>query len=74
VSGTTGLLLSYALGAIFAVGGLLFLVFLEENRLLFGIPYRLLGILLIGGLRASRRRRARRPPSQGEDALPPAPR
>ncbi len=63
MSSTTGLILSYALGIIFAVGGLLFIVFLDERRLLFGVPYLLLGLALVYGVRASQRRRARKPPS-----------
>jgi len=59
VSSTTGLILSYALGIIFAVGGILFLIFLDERRFLFGIPYLIMGLLLIGGVRASQRRRGR---------------
>ena len=61
MSSTTGLLFSYAIGLIFLVGGVVFLLFLDDNKLLFGIPYVVLGILLIGGVRASQRRRGRRP-------------
>ncbi len=57
MSSTTGLILSYALGIIFAVGGLAFLIFLDERRFLFGVPYLIMGVLLIGGVRASQRRR-----------------
>jgi hypothetical protein len=60
VSSTTGLFLSYAIGVIFAVGGVLFLLFLDDNRVLFGVPYLVLGLLLIGGVRASQRRRRSR--------------
>lgn len=47
---------SYFIGAIFAIGGVVFLVGLDENRLLFGIPYLLLGIVILGGVAASQRR------------------
>lgn len=60
MSSTTGLILSYAIGLIFAVGGILFLVFLDDNRVLFGVPYLLIGLLLIGGVWGSQRRRRRR--------------
>jgi hypothetical protein len=72
VSSTTGLVFSYAIGLIFVVGGLLFLVFLDDNRLLFGIPYLVLGLLLIGGVRASQRRRTRAlgPPGADEGPSP----
>jgi hypothetical protein len=60
MSSTTGLILSYALGVIFAVGGVAFLIFLDDRRLLFGIPYLAIGLLIIGGVRASQRRRGRR--------------
>ena len=41
----TGVLFSYAIGAIFAVGGLLFLIALDDNRLLFGVPYLIMGLV-----------------------------
>lgn len=59
MSSTTGLILSYALGLIFAIGGLAFLILLDDRRFLFGVPYLVLGLLLIGGVRASQRRRGR---------------
>ena len=60
MSSTTGLVFSYAIGLIFTVGGLIFLLALDDNRLLFGIPYLVMGILMIGGVWASQRRRRRR--------------
>jgi hypothetical protein len=60
VSSTTGLIFSYLLGAIFAVGGILFMILLDERRFLFGVPYLLIGLLLIGGVRGSQRRRKSR--------------
>ncbi len=56
----TGVIFSYAIGVIFAVGGILFLALLDENRFLFGIPYLLMGLIIIGGVAASQRRVRRR--------------
>jgi hypothetical protein len=56
----TVVIFSYAIGAIFAVGGILFLAFLDENRFLFGIPYLLMGLIILGGVAASQRRMRRR--------------
>jgi hypothetical protein len=72
VSSTTGLLLSYALGVIFALGGIAFIIFLDERRFLFGVPYLVIGVLLIGGVRASQRRRGLGE-AEDDDAPPPAP-
>ncbi|MCU0308248.1 MAG: hypothetical protein MUE51_10890 [Thermoleophilia bacterium] len=55
----SGLFFSYLLGAIFTVGGILFLAFLEENRLLYGLPYLAIGLLLIGGVWSAQRRKRR---------------
>jgi hypothetical protein len=65
----TGIAFSYAIGLIFATGGLLFLLVLDENRYLFGIPYLILGIVIVGGVRGSQRRLRRR--AAEEDAAPP---
>ncbi len=73
MSSTTGLILSYALGIIFAVGGILFIVLLDERRFLFGVPYLVLGLLLIGGVRASQRRRARDAGGDADDDAPAPP-
>jgi len=51
---------SYAIGLIFTVGGIVFLIGLDDSRLLFGIPYLLIGLLIIFGVLASQRRMARR--------------
>ena len=56
----TAVVFSYAIGAIFAVGGILFLALLDENRFLFGVPYLLMGLLILGGVAASQRRMRRR--------------
>lgn len=73
MSSTTGLILSYALGVIFALGGLLFMLLLDDRRFLFGVPYLVLGVLLIGGVRASQRRRSLRDAGDAEDEPPSAP-
>ena len=62
----TGVAFSYAIGLIFAVGGILFLALLDENRFLFGIPYLLMGLVILGGVAASQRRLRRR--ARGGDA------
>lgn len=74
MSSTTGLILSYALGIIFALGGLTFLIFLDERRFLFGVPYVIMGVLLIGGVRASQRRRHDRQAEGADGDDPPTPR
>jgi hypothetical protein len=66
----TGVLFSYAIGLIFAVGGVIFLIGLEDNRFLYGIPYLLIGVVIIGGVAASQRR-ARRKAAREDDAPPP---
>ena len=66
----TGIVFSYAIGIIFAIGGLLFLIALDDNRYLFGIPYLALGIVIIGGVRGSQRRMQRKAEQEGEE--PPA--
>jgi len=60
VSSTTGLIFSYGIGLIFLIGGVVFLIGLDDNRLLFGIPYLAMGVLMIGGVWASQRRKRRR--------------
>ena len=73
MSSTTGLILSYALGIVFAVGGLAFLLLLDERRFLFGVPYLIMGILLIGGVRASQRRKHTRQIDDADGDDPPTP-
>jgi hypothetical protein len=65
----TGVIFSYAIGLIFAVGGVIFLIGLEDNRFLYGIPYLLMGLVILGGVAASQRR-ARRKAAES-DAEPP---
>lgn len=56
----TGILFTYFLGLIFTVGGIVFLVGLDDNRLLFGIPYLALGLLMLAGGYAGHKRLKRR--------------
>ena len=57
---STGVIFSYAIGLIFSIGGLIFLVGLDANRYLYGIPYLLIGLVIIGGVAASQRRMKRK--------------
>lgn len=66
----TGVIFSYAIGLIFAVGGLVFLIALDENRYLFGIPYLIIGLVIIGGVHASQRRARRRAALEATDEEP----
>lgn len=66
----TGVIFSYAIGLIFAVGGIVFLVGLDENRLLYGIPYLIIGVVIIGGVVASQRRTKRRGGGRGGEDPP----
>lgn len=50
----------YAIGVIFAVGGIVFMVGLDENRFLYGVPYLLLGVVMLYGAYASQRRARRK--------------
>lgn len=60
MSSGTGLIFSYIIGLTFLIGGIVFLLFLEDNRFLFGIPYTLMGLLIVGGIHAALRRKRRR--------------
>lgn len=62
----TGVIFSYLIGLIFAVGGVMFLIGLDDNRFLYGIPYLLIGLVIIGGVAGSQRR-LRRKAAQGDD-------
>lgn len=69
----TGVIFSYAIGLIFAVGGVVFLIGLDDNRFLYGIPYLLIGLVIIGGVHASQRRMKKRAESGGHgDHEPPS--
>ncbi|MDH3226211.1 MAG: hypothetical protein OEM67_03880, partial [Thermoleophilia bacterium] len=65
MSSTTGLIFSYIIGLIFLIGGLVFLLFLDDNRFLFGVPYTLVGLLIVVGIHMSLRRR-KRAPAEGD--------
>ncbi len=45
----SGVLFTWALGLIFLVGGFIFILFLGDNNLLFGLPYVVVGALLCYG-------------------------
>ena len=62
----TGVIFSYAIGLIFAVGGVMFLIGLDDNRFLYGIPYLLIGLVILGGVAASQRRARRKAAEEGE--------
>jgi hypothetical protein len=47
---------SYAIGLIFTISGIAFLIALDDNRWLYGIPYLLIGLVIIGGVVGSQRR------------------
>lgn len=66
----TGVLFSYIIGLIFAVGGVVFLIGLDSNRYLYGIPYLVLGLLIIGGVAASQRRAKRKHEADEERSGP----
>ena len=42
----SGVFFTWFLGLIFVAGGIVFIVFLEGNTLLFGLPYLVIGVLL----------------------------
>jgi hypothetical protein len=65
MSSVTGLIFSYIIGLIFLVGGVIFLLFLDDNRFLFGIPYALVGLFIVIGIHMALRRRKKAP--AGED-------
>jgi hypothetical protein len=45
----SGVLFTWALGLIFVVGGFIFIFFLGDNNLLYGLPYVVVGLLLCYG-------------------------
>ena len=45
----SGVVFTWLLGIIFVVGGLVFLFFLGDNNVLFGLPYLVIGLLLCYG-------------------------
>lgn len=50
----------YVIGAIFAIGGIVFMIGLEENRFLYGVPYLIIGVVMIYGVYGSQRRARKR--------------
>jgi threonine/homoserine/homoserine lactone efflux protein len=67
---------TYVLGAIFVIGGAIFMALLDHNQLLFGIPYLLIGLFLVYGAHGASKRRKRQlakeaaetPPGSGPSA------
>lgn len=67
---------TYVLGAIFVTGGIIFMALLDDNRLLFGIPYLVIGLFLVYGAYGASKRRKRQlaeesaetPPGSGSSA------
>ena len=49
----------------------MFLIGLDNNRYLYGIPYLVLGLLIIGGVAASQRRVRRRAEAEEKDRADP---
>ena len=45
----SGVFFTWLLGLIFVVGGIVFLIFLGDNNLLFGLPYLVIGLFLCYG-------------------------
>ncbi len=68
MSSSTGFVFSLAIGFIFLVGGIAFMLFLDEHRFLFGIPYTLLGLLIVVGMLDGRRRRRVREAREAAEA------
>lgn len=66
MSSTTGFIFAYTIGLIFLAGGLLFMLFMDENRFLFGIPYFVMGVLIVYGMHSGRRRRIARERREAE--------
>ena len=71
----SGVFFTWLLGLIFVVGGVVFLLFLGDNNLLFGLPYLVIGLLLCYGawrLQKSAAKKAREDAAALDDeAVPP---
>ena len=55
----TGIRFTHLLGAVFILGGVVFMLFLEKKGFLFGIPYVVIGLVLVGGASGVSRRATR---------------
>jgi len=77
VNTASGVFFTWLLGLIFVVGGVVFLLFLGDNNLLFGLPYLVIGLLLCYGawrLQKSAAKKAREDAEALDDeAAPPPP-
>ncbi len=67
---TTGVVFTWLLGLIFVVGGVVFLIFLGDNGVLFGLPYLVIGVLLCYGAWRLKKAAARRARAEAEDDTP----
>ena len=56
----SGVFFTWFLGLIFVAGGIVFMVFLEGNNLLFGLPYLVIGLFLCYGAWRLQRSAARK--------------
>ena len=66
----TGIRFTHLLGAVFVLGGIVFMLFLEKMGFLFGIPYVVIGLILIGGASGVSRRAARAAKDQAGTGSP----
>ncbi len=71
----SGVLFTWALGLIFVVGGFIFIFFLGDNNLLFGLPYVVVGALLCYGAwrlgKSAAKRAAEEAAAEGADESTP---
>ena len=70
-----GVFFTWLLGLIFVVGGVVFLLFLGDNNLLFGLPYLVIGLLLCYGAWRLQKSAAKKAQEEAEalddEAIPP---
>lgn len=73
----SGVFFTWLLGLIFVVGGVVFLLFLGDNNLLFGLPYLVIGLLLCYGAWRLQKSAAKKVQEEAEalddEAVPPPP-
>lgn len=68
MNSTSGLFFTWVLGLIFVVGGIVFLAFLGDNNVLFGLPYLVIGLLLCyGAWRGGKGMKRRAAAAEAED-------
>jgi len=75
VNTASGVFFTWLLGLIFVVGGVVFLLFLGDNNLLFGLPYLVIGLLLCYGAWRLQKSAAKKAQEEAEalddEAVPP---